>query len=118
MSASASSSGESGVGHQPRAACSAGKQEQVPDLPWGAKPDGGTVCAGVTGTTASLAAPVLCCCGRAPGGWALATRSRCWAFFISHDPFVFPTVCALTLGFFFFKHFILASLLLFKHGVF
>lgn len=70
MSASASSSGESGVGHQPRAACPAGKQEQVPDLPRGAKPRGGTVCAGVTGTAGSLATPVLlwpCSWGLGPG---------------------------------------------------
>lgn len=43
VSASASGSGESGAGHLPHAACSAGKQEQVPDLPLGAGPHGGTV---------------------------------------------------------------------------
>lgn len=70
VSASASGSGESGVRHQPCAPCSAGKQEHVPDLPLAAKPHGGTVRAGVTGTTASLAVPVLlwpCSCGLGSG---------------------------------------------------
>lgn len=59
LSASAHGSGESGVGHLPCADCSAGKREQVPDLPQGAEPHGGMVCAGVSGTAASLAVPLL-----------------------------------------------------------
>lgn len=93
---SASSSAEAGVRHQPCSACSAGKQEQVPDLPLAAKPHGGTPRCVLVSLAPLPAWLSLCCCGRAPVGWPLVTRSHCWAFLISHDPFVFPTVCALT----------------------
>lgn len=85
MSASASSSGESGVGHQPRAACPAGKQEQVPDLPRGAKPRGGTVCAGVTGTAGSLAAVAMLL---GAGPWSLAPAAGPFSFLMT--PLYFP----------------------------
>lgn len=93
----------SGISHVPLALLGNTSRSQVCSgvrNPSGARRAAPCPAAGVTGTAGSLAVPALLWpCFWGPGRGRSFPLPCVQAFCISHDPFVFPTVCALTLFF-------------------